>query len=71
MALTNSNISKTGGSFNDFTWRHLTQGKLMAMARICKQAADNGDALANDCYHEILNCFYDADKPVYDMIVKL
>jgi hypothetical protein len=70
MALS-SNINKTERSFNDFTWKHLTEGKLMAMAHICKQAADNGDALANDCYHEILNFFYDYDKKIYEMLNKL
>jgi hypothetical protein len=62
------NIKQAKG-FNSFTWQNLTEGKLMMLARICK-AKSESDALANDCYHDILNFYYEHDKPTYEYIKK-
>lgn len=62
-----TNIKKQPG-FNRFQWNDLTEGKLLMLARLTKLAADNGNALANDCYHEILNFFYEYEFETYQYI---
>jgi len=62
-----TNIKAQRGN-NQFQWSNLTEGKLLALARITKVAANNGDALANDCYHEILNFFYATNKQFYEIV---
>ena len=47
-----SNITQDKG-YNSFQWSNLTAGKLMCIHRLAKAAAEKGDALANDLYHDI------------------
>lgn len=61
-------IVKDTKKFNDHTWQGLTEGKLMCIARLCKNASRQGDAIANDCYCEIKNFYYEQDKGIHYLL---
>jgi hypothetical protein len=51
------NINIVSNGNNNYTIENVTLGKLLMMARLFKDNQD--DPLANDCYHAIINFFYD------------
>jgi hypothetical protein len=67
--LSNIQASKQKNVFNQYDWYGLTQGKLMMLAKLCKINRDI-DPLANNCYCEIRNFFYETDSKIYQHIVE-
>lgn len=55
---------------NSYNWHGLSLDDLDMLAHLCASQA-NTHPLAHDCYHEIINFFFDYDREVYDRLRKL